>query len=157
MVISLIPFLPILSSGNGAQVKAEAFFQRRPRNNYPKKFMHPPVHSPLSSCDKGMNDTYRFEGRANPAIIEFAAETIQAEPGHVFCLVVTVMDLAITTYYSRMAVIDSWGMRIVNPFRRSSYKAFGHEFAQYLPKDLFIFCPARLQMIPETEWMLREA
>lgn len=104
-----------------------------------------------------MNDTYRFEGRANPAIIEFAAESIQAEPGHVFCLVVTVADLEFVSYYTRMAVIDSWGMRLVNPFRRLAYKNLKHEFAHYLPKDLFIFSPARLQMIPEEEWMLREA
>lgn len=118
--------------------------------------MHPPVHSPLSSCDKGMNDTYRFEGRANQAIIEFATEAIQAEPGHVFCLVVTVADLEYISYYTRMAVIDFWGMRLVNPFRRLTSQTFRHEFAYYLPNDLLIFCPARLEMIPETEWMLRE-
>jgi hypothetical protein len=103
-----------------------------------------------------MYDTYRFEGRANPAIIEFAAESIQAEPGNVFCLVVTVADLEFVSYYTRMTVIDYWGMRLVNPFQRLSHKNFSHEFAHYLPKDLFVFCPARLQMIPEEEWMLRE-
>lgn len=103
-----------------------------------------------------MNDTYRYEGRANPAIIEFAPETIQAEPGHVFCLVVTVGDLELISYYTRMAVIDYWGMRLVNPFRRLSYSTLRHDFANYLPNDLFIFCPARLEMIPEVEWMLRE-
>lgn len=102
-----------------------------------------------------MNDTHHFEGRANPAIIEFAAESIQAEPGHVFCLVVPVGEIEIVTYYTRMAVIDYWGMRIVNPFRRLSCRNLNRDFADYLSKDLFVFCPARLQMIPEEEWMLR--
>lgn len=104
-----------------------------------------------------MNDSYCFEGRGNPAIIEFAAEPIQAEPGHVLCLVVTVANLEFVSYYTRMAVIDYWGMRLVNPFRRLSYSNLRHDFANYLPKDLFIFSPARLQMIPEEEWMKREA
>jgi hypothetical protein len=104
-----------------------------------------------------MYNTHHFEGRANPAIIEFAAEPIQAEPGHVFCLLVPLGEFEIVTYFTRMAVIDYWGMRVVNPFRRSSYRNLNRDYADYLSKDLFIFCPARLQMIPEEEWMLREA
>lgn len=103
-----------------------------------------------------MNNTHHFEGRANPAIIEYPAETIQADPGHVFCLMVPVGELEIVTYYTRMAVMDYWGMRVVNPFRRLSYKNLSREFADFPPKDLFVFCPARLQQIPEEEWMLRE-
>jgi hypothetical protein len=101
-----------------------------------------------------MNITHYYEGRANPAIIKYPAEAIQADPGHVFRLVLVVGDMETVTFYSRMAVLDYWGMRVVNPFRRSSYKILGREFAEYLPKDLFVFCPARLQMIPEKEWML---
>jgi hypothetical protein len=103
-----------------------------------------------------MNETRYFVGRANPAIIEYPAEAIQADPGHVLRLVVAV-GTEIDTYYTRMAVIDYWGMRVVNPFRRSSYKSLGREFAEYLPRDLFVFCPARLLMIPEKEWMRRES
>jgi hypothetical protein len=102
-----------------------------------------------------MRKSHYYEGRANPAIIEYPAEAIQVDPGHVFRLVVSV-GVEIGTYYSRMVVIDYWGMRVVNPFRRSSYKSLGHEFADYLPKDLFVFRPARLQMIPEEQWMRRE-
>lgn len=103
-----------------------------------------------------MNNTHHFEGRANPAIIEFAAEPIQAEPGHVFRLVVPVCEKEIFTCYTRLAVIDYWGMRIVNPFRRVSFRNPTRNFSDYLPKDLFVFCPARLQMIPEEQWMRRE-
>jgi hypothetical protein len=102
-----------------------------------------------------MNETHHFVGRANPAVLEYPAETVQADAGHVFCLVVLVGDMEIVTYYTRMAVMDYWGMRVVNPFRRLSYKNLSREFADYLPKDLFVFCPARLQMIPEEEWMLK--
>jgi hypothetical protein len=103
-----------------------------------------------------MNDAHRFEGRANPAIIEYSAEVIQADPGHVFRLVLAV-GVEIGTYYTRMAVIDYWGMRVVNPFKSSSYRSLGREFAGYLSRDLFVFRPARLQMIPEEEWMMRES
>lgn len=103
-----------------------------------------------------MNDTFRFDGRGNPAIIEFSPEVIEAEPGNVLCLVVVVGNFEIVSYYTRMAVIDYWFMRMVNPFRRLSYSNHRYDFADYLPKDLFIHCPARLQMIPEEEWMRRE-
>jgi hypothetical protein len=102
-----------------------------------------------------MNDTHRFEGRANPAIIEYSAEAIQSDPGHVFRLVVAA-GVEIDTYYTRMAVIDYWGMRIGNPFKRFPYRNPGHDFAHYLPKDLFLFRPAYLRMVPEENWMLRE-
>jgi hypothetical protein len=104
-----------------------------------------------------MNDTYRFQGRANPAIIEFKPESIQAEPGHVLCLILTVANLEFVSYYTRLAVIDYWGMRLANPFRRMSRNSSWRDFAQYLDKDLFIYSPARLEMIPEEEWMRREA
>lgn len=104
-----------------------------------------------------MKDTHYFVGRANPAVLMYPAESVMSDPGHVFCLVVSVGNLEIVTYYTRMAVIDYWGMRIVNPFRRLSYRNRIRDFADYLPKDLFVFCPARLQMIPEEEWMLRDA
>lgn len=103
-----------------------------------------------------MHDTYRFEGRANPAITDLAPEPIQSEPGHVLCLVVTVADLEFVSYFCRLAVIDPWGMRLVNPFRRLSYPGLKHDFADYLPCDLHIFSPARLDMIPEQDWMSRE-
>jgi hypothetical protein len=59
--------------------------------------------------------------------------------------------------YGLGARIMTTGMRLVNPFRRLSYSNLRHDIANYLPKDLFIFSPARLQMIPEEEWMKREA
>lgn len=104
-----------------------------------------------------MNETHYYEGRANPAIIVYPAEAILADPGHVFSLVLAVGEMKIGTYYTRMAVINYWGMRVVNPFRRLSYRNLNREFADYLPKDLFVFCHARLQMIPEEEWMLRNS
>lgn len=112
---------------------------------------------PISNNHHSMNDSHRFEGRANPAIIEHLAEAIQADLGHVFRLVVAVGDMEIVTFYSRMAVLDYWSMRVVNPFRRFSYRNPDHDFAHYLPKDIFLFRPAFLRMVPEEEWMLREA
>lgn len=103
-----------------------------------------------------MNETHHFVGRANPAVLKYPAETVQSDSGYVFCLVVPVGDMEIVSYYTRMAVIEYWGMRIVNPFRRLAYRNLGREFAEYLPKDLFVYCPARLQQIPEEEWMRRE-
>ncbi|MFN4873839.1 MAG: hypothetical protein ACK40T_09175 [Akkermansiaceae bacterium] len=102
-----------------------------------------------------MNDVIRFGGRGNTEGIQ-QAEAVEAERGNVYCLVTTVCGVEFVTYYCRMAVFDAWGLRLVNPFRRVSVFKGGCDFADYLPKDLYVFSAARLEQIPQQEWMTRE-
>lgn len=71
------------------------------------------------------------------------------------CLVVRVAEFEIVNLYANSAVINRWGIRLQQPFRRLSKSNMRHEFAEYLSKDLHIFCPARLMIIPMEGWMLR--
>lgn len=103
-----------------------------------------------------MIDTFPFLGRGRHIAIQSEPDAIRAESGHVLCLVVTVAGIEFVSYYCRLAVIDPWGLRLVNPFQRLSLSNFKHEFSLYLPKDLHVFGPARLDLIPEQNWMLRE-
>lgn len=102
-----------------------------------------------------MNDVIRFGGRGRT---DLAAQpkAYQAGKGNVYCLVTTVCGVEFVSYYCRMVVIDQWGIRLVNPFRRLSSGLNGHDCMGYLPDDIHVFCEARLQEIPEQEWMLRE-
>lgn len=103
-----------------------------------------------------MNDMFQFGGRGKSTAVKEDSQVIQAEPGSVLCLIVTIGCIEFVTYYTRMAVFDRWGVRCVNPFRRVSSPGLKHDYAEYLPRDLHIFCPARLDMIQERDWMLRE-
>lgn len=103
-----------------------------------------------------MNDVFKFGGRGKPHSEHPNPEAIQAEPGSVLCLVLTIGKVEFITYYCRTAVISRWELQIVNPFRRLQHISRGSDFADYLPSDLHVFCAARLEMIPEQDWMLRE-
>ena len=102
-----------------------------------------------------MNDVIRFGGRGKPNGVT-QAKAYEAGKGNVYCLVTTVFGVEFITYYCRMVVIDPWGVRLVNPFRRISVIKGGCDMADYLPKDLYVFCVARLEEIPVQEWMTRE-
>ena len=104
----------------------------------------------------GMKDSFPYSGRANaPADLE--PEIIHPEPGQVLCLVVRVAEFEVVNLYAKSAIINRWGIRLQQPFRRLSKSNMQHEFAEYFQKDLHVFCPARLQIISEEEWMLRDA
>lgn len=102
-----------------------------------------------------MNDVIRFGGRGKPGGLT-QAKAFEAGKGKVYCLVTTVCGVEFVTYYCRMVVIDPWGIRLVNPFRRISVFKGGCDMADYLPKDLYVFCAARLEEVPTQEWMERE-
>jgi hypothetical protein len=102
-----------------------------------------------------MNDVIRFGGRGKPNGVA-QAKAYEAGKGNVYCLVTTVCGVEFVTYYCRMVVIDPWGIRLVNPFRRISVFKNGLDLADYLAKDLYVFCASRLEEIPVQEWMVRE-
>jgi hypothetical protein len=115
----------------------------------------PPVSRGAKPRHGVMNDVIRFGGRGKPNGVA-QAKAYEAGKGYVYCLVTTVCGVEFVTYYCRMVVIDPWGIRLVNPFRRISVLKNGLDLADYLPKDLYVFCAARLEEIPVQEWMVRE-
>lgn len=86
-----------------------------------------------------MKDDFPFAGRGWMPV-DHEPAVIQADAGNVLFLVITMCNLKFVTYYRRMAVIDQWGIRMVNPFRRLSYSNLKHDFADCLPRDLHIIC-----------------
>lgn len=102
-----------------------------------------------------MNDVIRFAGRGKPGGVA-EAKAYQAGKGNVYCLVTTVCGVEFVTYYCPTIVIDPWGIRLVNPFRRISVFKDRLDLADYLPKDLYVFCAARCEEIHAQEWMARE-
>ncbi len=55
-----------------------------------------------------------------------------------------------------MVVFDTWGIYVANPFRRCDASHCRHCWAEYLPRDLFIFHEVHIYTVPEEEWMQRE-
>lgn len=120
-----------------------------------KKNKISPAHRRANRRLVVMNDIIRFGGRGKSAGVA-QAKAYEASKGNVYCLVTTVCGVEFVTYYCRMVVIDPWGVRLVNPFRRISVFKNGCDLADYLPKDLYVFCAVRLEEIPTQEWMARE-
>ena len=99
------------------------------------------------NCNKGMRDTFPYLGRdKTPADTE--PDYIRPAVGNVLCLVVRVAEFEVVSLYAEQAIISRWGIRLMRPFRRLSKSSIRHEFAEYLGKDIYVFCPARLQIIP---------
>jgi hypothetical protein len=103
-----------------------------------------------------MRESFAYPGR-HIAPADTEPDVIQPDPGNALCLVVRVAEFEIVNLYARQAIINRWGIRLIQPFRRLSKSNMRHEFAEFIPQDLHIFCPARLQIIPEEEWMLRSS
>ena len=101
-----------------------------------------------------MRESFAYPGR-HIAPADTEPYVIQPDPGNVLCLVVRVAEFEIVNLYAKQAIINRWGIRLIQPFRRLSKSNMRHDFADYLPRDLYIFCPARIQIIPEDKWMLR--
>lgn len=119
-----------------------------------KKMKIPAARRRVNQRLVAMNDVI-FGGRGNPDTVE-KPEAVVAEIGSVYCLVLTVGGIEFVSHYCRMAVFDRFGIRLLNPFRRSFSYILGLDCAYYLPKDLYVFCAARLEESSEQEWMARE-
>lgn len=102
-----------------------------------------------------MRDSFPYLGRGK-ALEDTEPDFIRPTTGNVLCLVVRVAEFEIVSLYARQAVINRWGIRLISPFRRLSRSNKRHEFAEYLGKNIHVFCPARLQIIPVEDWMLRD-
>ena len=107
-------------------------------------------------CEKSMRESFPYLGR-NATPDDTEPDVIRPDAGNVLCLVVRVAEFEIVNLYAKQAIINRWGIRLIQPFRRLSVLNMRHEFAGYLGKDIHVFCPARVQVIPEEEWMKREA
>jgi hypothetical protein len=102
----------------------------------------------------GMRDSYPYPGR-HLAPYDTEPDFIRPDEGNVICLVVRVAEFEVVSLYAEQATINLWGIRLIKPFRRLSKSNMRHEFAEYLGKDIHVFCPARLQIVPMEVWMLR--
>jgi hypothetical protein len=54
-----------------------------------------------------------------------------------------------------MVVFDTWGIFLPNPFRRCDDFYNRYCWAEYLPRDLFIYHEVHVYTVPEEEWMRR--
>lgn len=101
----------------------------------------------------GMRDSFPYPGR-HLAPEDTEPCYIRPDPESVLCLVTKVAEFEFVNLYAERAIITRWGIRLIKPFRRLS-KSMRHDFAEYLGKDIYVFSPARLQIVPMEGWMLR--
>lgn len=101
-----------------------------------------------------MRKSFPYAGR-HVAPADEEPVVIQPEPGKVLALVVSVGEFELVNLYALQAIINPWGIRLMNPFRRMSASGVDGDFADYLGKEIHVFCPARIEIIPEKAWMNR--
>lgn len=101
-----------------------------------------------------MRQSFPYAGRhVAPANEE--PVVIQPDPGKVLALVVTVGEFELLNIYAQQAIINPWGIHLMQPFRRMSESGVDEDFAEYLGKEIHVLCPARLEVVPEKGWMHR--
>lgn len=99
-----------------------------------------------------MRDTFPYLGR-DKAAEDTEPYFIRPDVGHAICMIVRVAEYEVISLFADQAIITRWGIRLIRPFRRL-VKNMNHDHAEYLGKDIYVFCPARLQIIPMEGWML---
>ena len=102
-----------------------------------------------------MRESFKYAGR-HVAEDGFEPDFIKPEAGKVLALVVRVGEFEIVNLYAKQAVINQWGVRLIHPFRRLSRSDLQNDYAEFFGKEIQVFCPARIQVISEESWMLRE-
>jgi hypothetical protein len=99
-------------------------------------------------------NSHPFIGRSwGSGRIEDPCRVIECAKGTVLAITVNYGGTEFIVGHCRRAMIDRWGMCCDNPFRRASDAALSRNWAEHLKKGMFIFRPARLEIVREQEWM----
>lgn len=99
-------------------------------------------------------NSHPFFGRGwGSGRIEDPCRVIDCAGGTVMAITATYGGTEFILGYCRRAMIDRWGMYCDNPFRRASDAALRRCWAEPFQRGMFIFRPARLEIVREQEWM----
>lgn len=99
-------------------------------------------------------NSHPFFGRGSgSAGIEDPCCVIECAEGTVLAITVSYGGTEFILGHCRRALIDRWGMYCDSPFRRVSDAALRRCWAEPLKKGMFIFRPARLEIVSEQQWM----
>lgn len=105
----------------------------------------------MSSMNK---NSHQFMGRGHgTGLEEEQFRIIECKNGTVMAIIVSYGGIEFIHAHCRKAMIDRWGVFCSDPFRRTSDSAIRHTWAEPMRKGLFLFCPARLEIVPEQLWM----
>ncbi len=120
-----------------------------------KKIHLSPVRSGAKRLYTGMKDNiFPFPGRGQPsASYSDPCRIIECCQGTVLVLVVYHGRIGFVHSYCRRAMMDRWGIYCDAPFMRMSDPACTMSFARPLPRSLFVFRAATLEIIREQAWM----
>lgn len=93
-----------------------------------------------------------FFGRGNPG--NRNAEYLHmAEPGFVYCVSIKYGAHAFVWGYTRMFLMDEWGIQVSKVFRRCSSPAVTTSWTETVAEEAWIYRPAVVQLIQEQPWM----
>lgn len=102
------------------------------------------------------NHYYHFAGRGTKSENhEESCRIIECTSGTVFAIIVTYGGVGFVLAHCRRAIIDRWGLYCHDPFRRASDAGLTRSWAEPCHKGLFLFRPARLDIVTEQDWMQR--
>lgn len=100
---------------------------------------------------------FPFPGRGQGAVSnEVSSRIIECTRGTVLALIVFHGRVGFVHSFCRKAVMDRWEIYCYSPFTRMSNASFTRSWAEPLKKELFVFRAARLEIVPEQEWMRKK-
>lgn len=76
-----------------------------------------------------------------------------AEPGFVYCVSIKYGSHAFVWGYTRMFLMDEWGILVSKVFRRCSSPGLTSSWAESFAADAWLYRPAVIQLIQEQPWM----
>jgi hypothetical protein len=100
-----------------------------------------------------MRESFPYAGR-HVATEKTKSVLIHPDAGKVLALVEHIAGYEVINLYAKQAVVDRWGIRLIHPFHRFP-RSNQSDYAEFFDEDIHIFCPARIQIIEEEPWMLK--
>lgn len=100
------------------------------------------------------NKHHYFEGRGKGSGVHpDPYRIIECRAGSVLAIIHTCHEVEFVVAYCRRALWDQWGLYCHAPFRRASDASLTLTWAEPMKQELFLFCPTRLEIEKEQDWM----
>ena len=102
-----------------------------------------------------MREIYRYGGRGHGPRPDETNCLIECAEGRVLAITEVFGHAEFIVGYCRSAVVDAWGVRCIEFFKRVSDPGFTRSWAEPGKAGLVIFRQVRLHLTQEEDWMRR--
>lgn len=100
-----------------------------------------------------MSEIFQYLGRGLEPVREEPRYLIECGEGRVLTVTEKFGHAEYIVGYCRSAIVDAWGVRCIQPFRRVSDLGFTRSWAEPRKNDLMIYRRVWLNIAKEEKWM----